>query len=213
MTEKGKTGKTEKGTPEAAVRALAAWGPERTREAEAVCRLLPIGFPYQYPGLPLSVQKVLFLAGFLTRFTLFKLLERLRNATGAGLHRPFRPPFCPQLVLLPHFSLIFTRRAQPAARASDPAHPGGPAPRLLVHPRRAPLQLARPDGAWSRGRGAGAGGAWARGGALVVLTASGDKGGVLHVRIYSCARVTFKRSSCRVRILEVCRLRRTCLVL
>ena len=94
MTEKGKTGKTEKGTPEAAVRALAAWGPERAREAEAVCRLLPIGFPYQYPGLPLSVQKVCFLAGFLTRFTLFKLLERLRNATGAGLHRPFRPPFC-----------------------------------------------------------------------------------------------------------------------
>ena len=176
--------------------------------------LLPIGFPYQYPGLPLSVQKVRFLAGFLTRFTLFKLLERLRTATGAGLHRPFRPPFC--LPACSNFlisSLLFTRRAQPAARTSDPAHPGGPAARLLVHPRRAPLQLARPDGAWSRGRGAGAGGAWARGGALVVLTASGDKGGVLHVRIYSCARVTFKRSSCRVRILEVCRLRRTCLVL
>ena len=90
MTEKGKTGKTEKGTPEAAVRALAAWGPERAREAEAVCRLLPIGFPYQYPGLPLSVRKVRFLAGFLTRFTLFKLLERLRNATGVPnlLHAP-----------------------------------------------------------------------------------------------------------------------------
>jgi hypothetical protein len=65
------------------VHALTAWGPERTLEAEAICRLLPIGFPYQYAGLPLSARKVAFLAGFLTRFLLFKLLERLRNATGS----------------------------------------------------------------------------------------------------------------------------------
>ena len=49
----------------AAVRALAAWGPERAREAEAICRLLPIGFPYQYPGLPLTAGKVRLLADWL----------------------------------------------------------------------------------------------------------------------------------------------------
>ena len=110
MTEKGKTGKAEKGTPEAAVRALAAWGPERAREAEAVCRLLPIGFPYQYPGLPLSVRKVRFLAGFLTRFTLFKLLERLRNATGVC------PTCCTRHSDRPHATPNTTPNTNPKAK-------------------------------------------------------------------------------------------------
>ena len=60
--EGGKPLTDEKGAPVAALRALAAWGPERKREAEAICRLLPIGFPYQYPNLPLTAQKVRLLA-------------------------------------------------------------------------------------------------------------------------------------------------------
>ena len=65
MAEGDKPLTNEKGAPVAALRALAAWGPERAREAEAICRLLPIGFPYQYPNMPLTAQKVRFLAEWL----------------------------------------------------------------------------------------------------------------------------------------------------
>ena len=65
MAEGDKPLTNEKGAAVAALRALAAWGPERAREAEAICRLLPIGFPYQYPNMPLTAQKVRFPAEWL----------------------------------------------------------------------------------------------------------------------------------------------------
>jgi len=46
------------------------------KEAEAICRLIPVGFPYQYQQ-PFSLSKFLFMSSFLIRMVASKLLPTL----------------------------------------------------------------------------------------------------------------------------------------
>eukprot|EP00747_Dinoflagellata_sp_TGD_P029129 gnl/TRDRNA2_/TRDRNA2_133706_c2_seq1.p1 gnl/TRDRNA2_/TRDRNA2_133706_c2~~gnl/TRDRNA2_/TRDRNA2_133706_c2_seq1.p1 ORF type:complete len:249 (+),score=30.54 gnl/TRDRNA2_/TRDRNA2_133706_c2_seq1:3-749(+) len=55
---------------------LEAFEASQLREAESICRLIPIGFPYQYRQ-PASCAKTIFMSGFLTRIICFKLLPSL----------------------------------------------------------------------------------------------------------------------------------------
>lgn len=56
--------------------ALRIYGVQQAVEAEAICRLLPVGMPYQY-GLPFSIGKVVFLVALLLRLSIHKLLPRI----------------------------------------------------------------------------------------------------------------------------------------
>lgn len=54
-------------------KALKTYGVQQAIEAEAICRLLPIGMPYQY-NLPFSFGKVTFFVSLLTRLSIHKLM-------------------------------------------------------------------------------------------------------------------------------------------
>jgi hypothetical protein len=55
---------------------LEAYETSQLQEAEALCRLIPIGFPYQYRQ-PMSCAKMLFISGFFLRILCFKSLPWL----------------------------------------------------------------------------------------------------------------------------------------
>ena len=59
--------------------ALSAWGEARVEEAEAICRLIPVGMPYQY-AMPASCHKFTFYANLLTRMLLYKVLPSVFDA-------------------------------------------------------------------------------------------------------------------------------------
>ena len=81
------------------------------QEAEAICRLIPIGMPYQYP-IPHTLHKVMFYGGFLTRFLVHKWFESLSKWTPAGLFiNPLYPPVVVQIQESPplRFTTILQR--------------------------------------------------------------------------------------------------------
>lgn len=67
---------TDSTNPAMMQKCLESYSQQQSPEAEAMCKLLPIGMPYQY-ALPRSFAKVAFFVGFLVRVLAWKSLPAL----------------------------------------------------------------------------------------------------------------------------------------